>query len=79
MRGRVRLGGSLVGGDGFAQGVHEADDLASLRGGSFVVRDGRVLDLGLDQLLERDLVAVDKLLRRELGGFALDELLGEIE
>ena len=62
-----------------AEGVHEVDDLATSGGGSFVLGDGRVFDLGFDEFFQRDLVAIDELGRIEFGGFALDEFLGEAE
>ena len=55
-------------GDGFAQGVHQVDDLAAFRLGGFVLWDGQVFDLGFDELFEGDLVTVGELRWVELGG-----------
>ncbi len=44
-----------------------------------VLRDGQVLELGVDEFLERDLVAIDEFGGVERGGALLDERLGEVE
>ena len=62
-----------------AQRVHQVDDLAALGLDHLILRNGGVLDLGFDQLLQGGLVAVGEFAGVELRGALLDERLGEFE
>ncbi len=67
--------GSFVGLHALAKGVHEVDDLAGF-GRCFLLRDGRVFDLGFDEFLDGGFVFVGEFFGVELCGFAFDELFG---
>ena len=58
---------------------HEADHIRLLGGGGLVLGDGLVVDLSLDELLDRDFVSVDELGGVEGSSLALDQLLGEVK